>query len=103
MNDRRIDQRALGFPQRVMVQVTREPTPTPARVFLRSIAGLRMADSLATLRTAWHLAFDRAVRVPVFLRVQSLAVLLIAALVTTGGGALAQGPTAEINTRVGGP
>jgi hypothetical protein len=81
--------RTLGFVDRVMAQVAEEPQPTAARVFLRSVAGLRFRDAAAALATAGHLAFGRSVAVPAPVRAQSLVLLLLFTVVVGSGGALA--------------
>lgn len=81
--------RTLGFVDRVMAQVAEEPQPTAARVFLRSVAGLRFRDAAAALATAGHLAFGRSVAVPTLVRAQSLVLLLVFTVVVGSGGTLA--------------
>lgn len=81
--------RTLGFVDRVMAQVAEEPQPTAARVFLRSVAGLRFGDAAHALATAGHLAFGRSVAVPALVRAQSLVLLLLFTVVVGSGGTLA--------------
>ncbi len=78
-----------GFSDRVMARVAAEPTPTPARVFLHSALRLRPRDAMATLVTAWHLAFGRSGPIPALVRVQSLVMLLVFTVVVSTGGTLA--------------
>jgi len=77
------------FADRVMAQVSQEPKPTPARVFLRSLLGLRLSAAMAALATAWHLAFGRTRTIPSLVRIQSLTLLLVLAVVVGTGGTLA--------------
>jgi len=81
--------RTLGFVDRVMAQVAEEPQPTAARVFLRSVAGLRFRDAAAALATAGRFAFGRAAGVPALVRAQSLVLLLVLGVVVGSGGTLA--------------
>ncbi|MEA2026957.1 MAG: hypothetical protein U9O18_09740, partial [Chloroflexota bacterium] len=77
------------FADRVMAQVSQEPKPTPARVFVRSLLALRPGAAVATLATAWHLAFGRTRAIPSLVRFQSLTLLLVLAVVVGTGGTLA--------------
>lgn len=84
--------RPMPFADRVMASVAREPRPTPARVFMRSVVRLRMGAALATMATAWHLTFARGGTIPLLVRAQSLVVLLVfTAAVTTGSTLAAAG------------
>jgi len=77
------------FGDRVMASVALEPTPTAARVFLRSLLTLRWHDAAAALATAWHLAFGASRSIPSFVRAQALALLVVTTLVLGTGGTFA--------------
>ena len=77
------------FADRVMAQVSQEPKPTPARVFVRSLLALRPGAAVAALATAWHLAFGHTRAIPSVVRFQSLTLLLVLAVVVGTGGTLA--------------
>ncbi len=82
-------QRTLGFIDRVMAQVAQEPRPTPARVFVGSVAHLRFRDAWSALATAGHLAFGRTGHIPALVRAQSLLLVLAFSVVVGSGGTLA--------------
>jgi hypothetical protein len=83
-----------------MARVAAEPTPTPARAFLRSLRVLAPRDALAALATAWRLAFEPTGSVTASARAAS-ASLLLAVIVFVGiGGPLAASGLSAI---LGGP
>ncbi len=77
------------FDDRVMASVALEPTPTAARVFVRSLLALRWREAAAALATAWHLAFGASRSIPSFVRAQALALLVVTTLVVGTGGTFA--------------
>lgn len=94
-----------SFSDRVMARVAREPGPTPARAFVRSVGHLALRDAAAALSTAWRLVFrpSGAVSAPTRARAAALVISVIlvvgvgAPLLTSGGLAFlaANGPTSQ--------
>ena len=80
-----------SFADRVMARVAQEPTPSPARVFARSLRRLAMRDALAALTTAWRLAFEPTSSVGTSARASAAALFLGVVLVVGLGGAFAAG------------
>jgi hypothetical protein len=80
-----------SFADRVMARVAQEPTPSPARVFARSLRRLAIRDALDSLTTAWRLAFEPTSSVATSARASAAALFLGVVLVVGLGGAFAAG------------
>ena len=76
-----------SFTDRVMARVADEPTPTPVRVFGRSLRRLAMRDALAALVTAWRLAFEPTSPVAASTRASAAALFLSVVVIVGVGGA----------------
>lgn len=88
-----------SFTDRVMARVAAEPTPSPARVFFRSLGHLAMRDALAALVTAWRLAFEPASRVSAGSRASAAALFLsVIVFVGLGGAAVTGGALALLGS-----
>jgi outer membrane biosynthesis protein TonB len=74
-----------------MARVAEEPTPSPGRVFVRSLRRLAIRDALATLAAAWRLAFEPASPVATSARASAAALFLSVIIVAGLGGAFAIG------------
>jgi hypothetical protein len=82
-----------AFNERVMAAVARAPRPGVARTFLASLLLLRLRDASAALGAASRLAFGRARPVLPLVRLQSLLLIILLAVVLGTGGVLAAGGT----------
>ena len=80
-----------SFTDRVMARVAEEPTPSPSRVFVRSLRRLAIRDALAAVAAAWRLAFEPASPVATSARASAAALFLSVILVFGVGGAFATG------------
>jgi hypothetical protein len=88
-----------SFTDRVMARVAAEPTPSPARVFFRSLGHLAVRDALAALLTAWRLAFEPASPVSVGSRASAAALFLsVVIFVGLGGAAVTSGTLALLRS-----
>jgi hypothetical protein len=76
-----------SFTDRVMARVADEPTPTPVRVFGRSLRRLAMRDAVAALVTAWRLAFEPTSPVGASARASAAALFLSVVFIVGIGGA----------------
>ena len=72
-----------SFTDRVMARVAEEPTPSPSRVFMRSLRRLAVRDALAALAAAWRLAFEPASPVATSARASAAALFLSCLLYTS--------------------
>jgi outer membrane biosynthesis protein TonB len=79
--------RSASFTDRVMARVANEPTPSPGRVFARSLRRLALRDALAALASAWRLAFEPASPVTASARASAAALFLSVVIVVGVGGA----------------
>lgn len=79
--------RSASFTDRVMARVAKEPTPSPGRVFVRSLRRLALRDALAALASAWRLAFEPASPVATSARASAAALFLSVVIVIGVGGA----------------
>lgn len=85
---------SADFTDRVMAAVRREPAPTPARTFLRAL-GAFSPILVARAFTANVRVLAGAGRMPLAVRAQALAVVMLGILVVgTGGGLAAAGAAA---------
>ena len=80
-----------SFTDRVMARVADEPTPSPGRVFMRSVRRLAIRDALAALAAAWRLAFEPASPVAATARASAAALFLSVIIVVGVGGAFVAG------------
>jgi len=80
-----------SFTERVMARVAEEPTPSPGRVFARSLRRLAVRDAVAALVTAWRLAFEPASPVATSARASAAALFLSVVIVVGIGGAFITG------------
>jgi hypothetical protein len=80
-----------SFADRVMARVAQEPTPSPGRVFARSLRRLALRDALAALASAWRLAFEPTSAVATSARASAAAFFLGVVLVVGLGSAFAAG------------
>ena len=80
-----------SFTDRVMARVAEEPTPSPGRVFVRSLRRLAVRDALGALAAAWRLAFEPASPVAASVRASSAALFLSVIIVVGIGGAFVTG------------
>jgi hypothetical protein len=85
-----------GFADRVMARVAGEPPPSLAGTLARSLVRLRFGDARAVLGVAWRLAFARSRPVVPMVRLQSLLLVLLLAVILGAGGALAAGGTLRV-------
>ena len=77
-----------SFTDRVMSRVAAEPTPSPARVLLRSLRHLALRDALAALLAAWRLTFEPAGSVSPATRASAAGVFLSVILFVGVGSAM---------------
>ena len=80
-----------SFTERVMARVAEEPTPSPGRVFARSLRRLAVRDAFAALVTAWRLAFEPASPVATSARASAAALFLSVVILFGLGGAFITG------------
>lgn len=78
-----------SFTDRVMARVAEEPTPSPGRVFVRSLRRLALRDALAALAAAWRLATEPAAPVTASARASAAAFFLSVVVLVGVGGAFA--------------
>lgn len=79
-----------------MALVAAEPLPRLATTFTRSLLRLRFGDARATLGAAWRLAFQRSRPVVPLVRMQSILLVLLLAVILGAAGALAAGGTLRV-------
>ena len=84
-------QRDGSFTDKVMARVAEEPTPSPGRVFVRSLRRLAVRDALLALAAAWRLAFEPASPVAASARASAAALFLSVVIVVGLGGAFVTG------------
>jgi len=82
-------QQGGSFTDRVMARVAEEPTPSPARAFVRSLRRLAIRDAMAALAMAWRLAFEPISPVATSARASAAALLLSVVVVIGVSGAFA--------------
>lgn len=80
-----------SFTDRVMARVAAEPTPSPGRVFVRSLRRLAIRDALSALAVAWRLAFEPATPVATSARASAAALFLSVVVAFGVGGAFVAG------------
>mgnify|MGYP001814281352 CR=1 FL=1 len=80
-----------SFTDRVMARVAEEPTPSPGRVFARSLRRFAIRDALGALVAAWRLAFEPASPVATSARASAAALFLSVIIVVGVGGAFVTG------------
>ena len=80
-----------AFTDRVMARVAEESTPSPGRVFMRSLGRLAIRDAFAALAAAWRLAFEPASPVATSARAAAAALFLSVIILVGVGGAFVTG------------
>jgi hypothetical protein len=81
-----------SFTDRVMARVAEEPTPSPGRVFVRSLRRLAVRDAFTALATAWRLATEPAAPVAASARASAAALFLsVVVLIGLGGAFVTSG------------
>jgi hypothetical protein len=85
-----------SFTDRVMARVAQEPTPSPGRVFARSLRRLAIRDALAAVASAWRLAFEPATPVATSARASAAALFLGVIVVLGVGGAFLAGGASSL-------
>ncbi len=71
-----------------MARVAEEPTPSPSRVFARSLRRLAFRDAVAAMAAAWRLAFEPEARVGASTRATAAALFLSVVIMFGVGGAV---------------
>ena len=82
-------QAPVGFVDRVMAAVAREPLPQPARAFGAALLGGRFSAAIASIGDAWRVVLGGST--PIDVRAQALALVLVVAigsLMLAGGAAV---------------
>lgn len=77
-----------GFTDEVMQAIGRAPRPSPTRSFRSAVGDRSIAEADAALRVAWRI-IRRNTSMPLMVRAQALALVVLVAGSMVGGGALA--------------
>ncbi len=78
----------LGFTDEVMQAIGRAPRPSPTRSFRSAVGDRSIAEAGAALSVAWRI-IRRNTSMPLMVRAQALALVVLVAGSIVGGGALA--------------
>jgi len=82
-----------------MARVAEEPTPSPSRVFARSLRHLALRDAVAAMAAAWRLAFEPEGRVGASTRATAAALFLsVVILFGVGGAVILHGAVALVGS-----